>query len=219
VQEIFKIVIMSSTKPKKRRKGHPNAGHPKRRRSGHGFSGTPAKAGKKNSVTETLIETGKYLAFVAGGGVLGAAIGKPSLYLGLPVALYAFYKKMPLLGAAAVSAMFTPVIVPTTATSGYEDMEGIDIKQLETDAKARLEAYFKGISDKLYLPKSTANKTLQPVTGLNGNEDAMYFINPNSMGEAPDLSRLDKIQEQIAQLSAGNGTAITGYGEDDLNNI
>jgi hypothetical protein len=202
--------------PTKRRRRKSHSKH-------HGFFGTPAKSGKKMTLKDTLVEVGKYVLFVAGGSMIGAAIGKPSLYLGLPVAVYAFYKKHHMLGAAAVAAMFTPVVVAPTGTSGYDDMEGFDIKKFESDAKARLTTYFKSIGEKFYLPKPKSESTtalkLQTVTGLNGNEEVSYFINPNNMGEAPDMSSLDKISENIAKLSAGGSTQVTGYDEEAYLNL
>ena len=201
-----------------------------------GLSGFDVSSpGQKATLVDSLMTTGKVALSMVGGVVVGAAIGRPSLYLGAPLAIWAFYKKKPLLGAAALSSMLIPVSVPVSAptqpVAGTEDeMEGFDTKKMIAGAKDRVHLLAKSFADKLYLPaaKTDANK---PVAGLDG-EEVSYFINPysngsNIIGEMPDMSALDRIQMQIAQASASNGGSasnnktiqVSGMDDDDLGNI
>ena len=86
----------------------------------------------------------------------------------------------------------------TTETS-TESVEGFDIKQIASEAKDRVGTFFKNFGEKLYLSKQT-------IAGLAGDDDNVtYFVNPYSNKEL-DMSAIDRVQEQIAQM---NGAGLS----------
>jgi len=81
------------------------------------------------------------------------------------------------------------------AQTPTESVEGFDMKQIASEAKDRVGTFFKNFGEKLYLSKET-------IAGLAGDDDSnvTYFVNPYSKNEL-DMSAIDRIQEQIAQMN------------------
>ena len=157
-------------------------------------------------VTTTLKEGGlMLLAAIAAGGA-GAAIGKHSLALGIPVTLAGAYKKNPYIIAAglglAMSNGFQNATKTSTTTNG---VNGFDIKEIAQGAKDRMSTFFDNFKEKLYLPATTAPSATD---GLGENDNVRYFINPYGTKEL-DLSAMDRIN---AQVNAGAGTS--GFDDD-----
>jgi hypothetical protein len=72
------------------------------------------------------------------------------------------------------------------------------MKQIAEQAKDRVGTFFKNFSEKLYIkaePTGTA--------GLAGEEQVTYFVNPYNAKEL-DMSAIDRIQEQIANMNGMN---------------
>ncbi len=179
------------------------------RKSGNGrkkgLLGLPTQA--TENLKTTGIETLKLLGATTVGGVAGAAIGKPSLLISLPVIGYGVYKRQHFLtclglgmflsngfqGAPSSSSGTTPT-APAKPVAGFA---GVDTKKLVGDAKGRVNNFIKSFSEKLYLPPK---KTTGSVNGLSGNEPVTYFLNPYR-DSGLDLSELDRIQMQIAEMN------------------
>ena len=145
------------------------------------------------------------LAAVAASGA-GAAIGKHSLAMGVPVILLGAYKKNLYITAAglglALSNGFQNATKTSTTTNG---VNGFDIKEIAQGAKDRMSTFFDNFKEKLYLPAST---TSTATDGLGENDNVKYFINPYGNKEL-DLSAMDRVNAQV------NADAGTGRFEDD----
>ena len=138
-------------------------------------------------------------AAIAAGGA-GAALGKHSFFAGIPVTVLGVHKQNKYIIAAGLGLVMSngfqkqgETTATTTATAEAESVEGFDFKQITSDAKDRVGTYFKNFGEKLYLSKAT-------IAGLAGDEDVSYFVNPYSNKEL-DMSAIDRIQEQVAQMS------------------
>lgn len=171
----------------------------------HGTAAT-TRANKK-TVMETLKEGGLMLVSAVAAGGAGAVIGKHSLLVGIPVTLFGVHKGNKYITSAGLglclSNGFQKQQSSSMTTNGIDDeMDGFSMEEV----KERVGNYFKNFSEKLYLPKAQAT---QPTSGLGANDQPTYFINPYQttqlQGNDLDLSQLDRVQEQIAQMS--------GFGE------
>ena len=77
-----------------------------------------------------------------------------------------------------------------------QGVDGFDLKQMTKEAKDRVGTFFENFKGKLYLSPTPPATT----DGL-GEDEVTYFVNPyNGTGEI-DMSALDKVQEQIAQMN------------------
>lgn len=172
----------------------------KRRRKKRGPYGLSGFAQGKGITKWDAVKEGGLLvlAAIASGGV-GAAIGKHSLVVGIPLTMVGVCKSNKYLAAAGLGFCLANGFqkIGGTPINGFEnEMDGFDMAQI----KERVGNYFKNFSEKLYLPKS---QTI--VGGLDGDGDQpSYFLNPYSslQGNELDLSQLDKVQENIAQMNA-----------------
>jgi len=149
---------------------------------------------------------------IAAAGTVGAAIGRASLIVGIPVTIFGAHKRNPYIVAAGVGlALANGFQKPT---SGITGVDGFDFKQATQDAKDRVRTFFENFKGKLYLPSSTQTvvSTQAATNGLGeGTEEQItYFVNPygnqpnsNDMAALPelDMSAIDRIQEQIAEMS------------------
>jgi hypothetical protein len=131
---------------------------------------------------------------IAAGGA-GAALGKHSLLAGVPLTMVGIHKKNGYIIAAGIGL---------TLSNGYNNplnqstqgVEGFDVKQIAEQAKSRVGTFFENFKEKLYIsPKSPGT------SGLEGEEQVTYFVNPYSNKEL-DMSAIDRVQEQIAQMQS-----------------
>jgi hypothetical protein len=137
------------------------------------------------------------LAAIAAGGA-GAALGKHSLVAGIPVTLIGFHKKNPYLIAAGLGLTLSNGFQRQNSSAApVQGIGELDFKQIAEQAKDRVGTFFRNFSDKLYLPKSTET------SGLEGDEQVTYFVNPYSSAGELDMSAIDRIQEQIANMNEG----------------
>lgn len=161
------------------------------------FRAVTAHLDTKGSVKNTLIETGKdLLVGVIGGGLIGSAIGKPSLAIGLGVAGVGHYSGSRLVSLLGIGMMAANGFQTKTVSGPQDTMDGI---------KDRMLAFKDSFSQKLYLDKIMKKKTDAPVAGLG---DLQYF---NYANEVAGLAALNSIEEQItgsamSRLPAGDMT-------------
>lgn len=177
----------------------------KKSKSNHGLAGTVKAATPYLQTTkEGLL---MLLAAIAAGGA-GAAIGKHSFLAGIPVTLLGVHKQNKYVIAAGLGLVMSNGFQKAGATATEavptESVEGFDFKQITSDAKDRVGTFFKNFGEKLYLSKET-------IAGLAGDDDVTYFVNPYSNKEL-DMSSIDRIQEQIAQM---NKSGTSGLSEVD----
>jgi hypothetical protein len=143
--------------------------------------GLPTKGNAKN----TLLETGKDILFgVLGGGMIGAAIGRPSLLIGIITTGAGHYTGNKMVQLLGLGMMASNGFQKNGAVSGLEGMDGV---------KERLKAYKETFSEKLYL-----DKIMKKAAGTNGIGDLQYFNYPDSSMNG-SLASLSDIEDQIAE--------------------
>jgi hypothetical protein len=168
----------------------------------------------KKRAWEAVKGGGILVLTAVGGGFLGAAIGKHSFFLGIPVAMTGKYFDNEYIVAAglgmSVANGFQNATKPLSGTNG---VDGFDAKQMAQDAKDRVSKFFDNFKDKLYIsPEQPVDPSLQvPATtsasdgstnGLGANENVQYFINPMSTNDL-DLSAMERVEQQIAAMNHG----------------
>lgn len=169
----------------------------KRRTKGAGLPGEVAALTKKHGLGMSTKE-GLLLAVtsIAAAGA-GAALGKHSLLPGLALTIWGVHKQNKFLTAAGLGVSVTSGYKSLTSGRATTGMEGLDAKTAITEAKDRVTNFFQNFSEKLYLPKSSP----ETVNGLAGEEEPVtYFVNPYSRPKELDMSAIDKIQAQIAEM-------------------
>lgn len=137
----------------------------------------------EGNIKNTAIETGKgILVGVLGGGLLGAAIGKPSFVVGIFTTGVGHYSGNKLTQMLGIGMMAANGFAKTNATvSGIEGLDGV---------KERLQAFKESFSEKLYLDK-LKKKGIND-GGTSGFGELQYFSYPNQ-----DLAALDAIENQL----------------------
>lgn len=159
----------------------------------------------RGNFKNTAIETGKgILVGVLGGGLIGAAIGKPSMLVGIVTTGFGHYsgnKPIQLLGLGMMAANSFQKAV---AVSGIEGLEGV---------KERMQAFKESFSEKLYLDK-LKKKTIS--SGTSGFGDLQYFSYPNN-----DLAALNAIEEQLTDsaMQFQGGLPDSDFGDTDMSGI
>lgn len=151
------------------------------------MQGFGSELSTEGNIKNTAIETGKaVLVGVLGGGLLGAAIGKPSFIVGILTTGVGHYSGNKLTQMVGVGMMAANGFNKTNATvSGIEGLDGV---------KERLQAFKESFSEKLYLDKL---KKKGIATGTSGFGDLQYFSYPNG-----DLAALDAIEGQLTDSAA-----------------
>ena len=125
----------------------------------------------KHNAKNTLLESGKDLIIgVIGGGLAGAAIGKPSLLIGLGVAGVGHYLDCQPAKLLGIGLM---------ASNGFQDknlkgLDGLD------GVKERIVAYKESFAEKLYLPAALHKK--HPGKAVNGVGEVQHFSYPQDLG-------------------------------------
>lgn len=173
----------------------------KGKKKGKGKQKGQARSGSvlNHPVVGTLKEGGLLLLTAIAAGGAGAALGKHSLLAGIPVTLYGIHQKNQYIIAAGLGiSLGTAKVNPSNTSSG---VNGFDVKQIASEAKERAGEFFTNFKAKLYLPTATGN---EQTAGLAGGEKVSYFINPHNRSGDIDMSALDQVQQQIAEMGKGN---------------
>ncbi|MEX1239461.1 MAG: hypothetical protein WEB30_07080 [Cyclobacteriaceae bacterium] len=173
-----------------------------RKKKGGALSGM-AQAGKND-----YVETGKegfltLLAAIAASGA-GAAIGKHSLVAGIPIMFFGIHKKNAYIIAAGLGLTLSNGFQNPAQAKPATTTEGMDgLKEIAEQAKNRVGTFFQNFKEKLYLGPAAPATT----DGL-GEDEVTYFVNPyKSTGEI-DMSAIDRVQEQIAEMTR-NGNNLS----------
>lgn len=136
----------------------------------------------EGNIKNTAIETGKaVLVGVLGGGLIGAAIGKPSFIVGIITTSVGHYSGNKLTQMLGIGMMAANGFQKATGVSGIEGLDGV---------KERMQAFKESFSEKLYLDK-LKNKGIVAGT-TSGFGDLQYFSYPNN-----DLAALNAIEDQL----------------------
>jgi hypothetical protein len=183
----------------------------KNRRHSKGLAGVAQVM--DHPVAQTVTKGGLALLTAIAAGGAGAALGKHSLIAGVPVTLIGFHKKNPYLIAAGLGLTLSNGFQNRNAVAPVQGVDGFDLKQIAEGAKDRVGTFFKNFSEKLYLPKS--DTSMEATSGLEGKDDQVtYFVNPYNSAKELDMSAIDRIQEQIANMSKGT-SGINAIEESD----
>lgn len=155
----------------------------------------------KSNMQNTLLETGKDLIIgVVGGGFTGAAIGKPSLIIGILSTGAGHFLGNRLLASFGMGMMASNGFQNKSSVKGIDEMEGFD------GAKERIATYKDSFIEKTYLDKikALANKNKKGTDGLG---EVQYFTYPQNFlsGAEDDLRALNLIEQQV--MNQGYQTA------------
>lgn len=146
------------------------------------MQGFSSELNTKGNIKNTALETGKdILVGVLGGGLIGAAIGRPSLAVGIVATGFGHYKDNKLIQLLGLGMMAASGFQGNNTVSGLEGMDGV---------KERVMAFRNGFTEKLYLDK--LKKKSASATATNGFGDTQYFNYPGN-----DLAALDAIEDQL----------------------
>ena len=146
----------------------------------------------KGDAKNSAIESVKDLVIgVVGGGLAGAAIGKPSLLVGFGTSLMGHYMG---------SSMATSFGLGMMASGGYQigqgAVNGTSVSGLE-GAKERMKVFGQNIKQRLYIDKFIKPKQTDQGDGTNGMGSVQYFKYPQS--QELDMGALDNIEREIAR--------------------
>ncbi len=161
----------------------------------------------KGNVKNTVLETGKdLLVAVLGGGLIGSAIGRPSLAIGLVTTGTGHYTQNRLLTLLGIGIMAANGFQKSKAVNGLEGLDGV---------KERLMAYKENFSEKLYLDKIIKKKSAAAAT--NGMGELQYFNYNNDLSGG--LNALESIENQLIesgmQFQQMTGAVMPEMEEDD----
>jgi hypothetical protein len=168
----------------------------------------------KKRVWEAVKGGGILVLTAVGGGFLGAAVGKHSFFLGIPVAMAGKYFDNEYIVAAGLGMSVANGFQNTTKPlSGTNGVDGFDVKQMTQDAKDRVSKFFENFKEKLYIaPTEVIDPSVQvpantsasdgSTSGLGASENVQYFINPMSTNDL-DLSAMERVEQQIASMNRG----------------
>jgi hypothetical protein len=161
------------------------------------LSGQVGRLKTQGSIKNSSLETGKdVLIGVIGGGLIGAAIGKPSLIVGIAATGVGHYTGNKLVQILGLGMMAGGTFKAGQNVSGLEGLDGV---------KERLQAFKASLSDKLFLDM------LKKKIGTNGIGELQYFTYPdNSMGELAALNDIERQIEESAMQFRGNGSSDYG---------
>jgi hypothetical protein len=162
----------------------------------------------KGNIKNTALETGKELLVgVVGGGLLGAAIGKPSFLIGLGVTGAGHYMDSRIASLLGIGMM---------ASNGFQQskaVDGLDGMTLQS-IKERLNAYKDNFSEKLYLDtllhKKKASAKEKEVSGFGQLQFFNYPNDSNSRGN--EYAALESIERQV-QESGMSHMQMRGLGD------
>lgn len=169
---------------------------------GRGLSGIAKTEG--NTYATTAKEAALMLVAAIAAGGAGAAIGKHSLLVGLPITIIGIHRQNKYITAAGLGFTLSNGFQNKTQTATTPaTTEGLgDMKQIAEEAKERVTTFFKNFGEKLYLPAAQGDAT----SGL-GNNEVTYFVNPYSNKEL-DMSAIDRIQQQIAEMNRQGASGL-----------
>lgn len=148
------------------------------------FGLAAASSNKKQNWTKALGQTGLHLLCLTGGGIAGAAAGKSSLLVGLPLLYAGLYKNKPYLATAAMGMIVSNGYRKGTTSTEVQSVEGLpdlDPKKLAIQAKERATGFIQNMGEKLFLPGQKEEPG--QVDGINEGQPT-YFISPFSPAPA-----------------------------------
>lgn len=169
------------------------------------------KGNAKNSAIESVKDL---VVGVVGGGIAGAAVGKPSLLVGFGTSLIGHYMG---------SSLATSFGLGMMASGGYQIGSGTVNGTVTENVKERVKAFGANIKQRLYLDKIIKPKEATKEETTNGMGDVQYFKYPQQNQEL-DMGALEDIEREIAksgeqfqqQQMSGSYDDVSGTGEDKI---
>lgn len=160
----------------------------------------------KDNIKNSALETGKDLLIgVIGGGVAGAAIGKPSLLVGIGLTGAGHFTDNHLLKLFGIGLMASNGFQRSKSVNG---LEGLDKQAILN----RIQAYKDNFSEKLFIDRLTGKRSAN-AESANGIGELQFFNYPNDVNGAYDeLAALEDLEQQIAQ-SGIDQMQVSGMGE------
>ena len=177
---------------------------------------------KKNEmVKESLIETGKKLGSGVVGMLIGSAVGRPSLIVGIVTLFGAAWYKYDWLSAAGVGMVASNGFISRVEE---QDMQGMDGLQQEiAGAKNRALSSLKALGKKVYLDKFSPSLAEKMDLGeLAAIERPMVFVGSEMVDRGSfDTSEVDEIIRQLEQGNPENvtGMNVQGFGNPDISEL
>ncbi len=150
------------------------------------------KGDAKQTAIRTLAEVG---ISVLGGGLLGAAIGKPSFLIGLALTGVGYYKGVSWLAPLGLGMMSTSHLIPDKSSG----VSGFDLKTETTNAKNRMLSFKDSLLQKTYIDKLLPSKKASNARQLN-EESTEGFGSLEA-----NINALDEVEKQL------NASANTFY--------
>lgn len=151
----------------------------------------------KHNAKNTLLETGKNLVIgVIGGGLAGAAIGKPSLLIGLGITGLGHYFDQELVTMFGIGVMAANGFEKQPSVQGLSGMDGV---------KERVTAYKDNFVEKLYIHIQQMPEKKNEKKGTDGLGEIQFFNHQLDVEEMrkienelkQELDHLDHIEKQI----------------------
>ncbi len=165
----------------------------------------------KGDIKQSAIETVKDIAIgVLGGGLVGAAIGRPSLIVGIGVTGAGHYM------GNRMASLFGIGMMAANGFQQSKSVQGLDGMDMES-IKGRMNAYKDNFAEKLYLDKvlhknASGKQSKEETSGFG---DLQFFNYPNDRQAYHELhnelSALDSIERQIEE-SGMEHMQMTGIG-------
>lgn len=150
------------------------------------------KGDVKQTAIRTLAEVG---ISVLGGGLLGAAIGKPSFLIGLVLTGVGYYKGVSWLAPLGLGMMSTSHLIPDKSSG----VSGFDLKTETTNAKNRMLSFKDSILQKTYIDKLIPSKKANNARQIS-EESTEGFGSLEA-----NINALDEVEKQL------NASANTFY--------
>jgi len=166
------------------------------------------KGSAKNSAIESIKDL---VVGVVGGGLAGAAFGKPSLLFGLGTSLIGHYMGSSTATSFGLGMMASGGYQITSGTNGVNGLGALEA------AKERMKAFGHNLKARFYIDKMIKPKKKDE--GTDGVGNVQYFKYP-SEGKELDLGALDNIEDQITREAekqmSGSDEDISGTMENKI---
>ncbi|MFN3405188.1 MAG: hypothetical protein ACK40G_13905 [Cytophagaceae bacterium] len=165
---------------------------------------------------EALINAGIAIPSAIAGGAIGAAVGRPSLGLGVIALAGGYYlaQHKPRLGHAIILAGAGMMVSHVASGPAPSEVQGIDgLEGFAEDAKARIKEFGKSLGRKAYLDKIPAVSDKLDLSGLgalgNLREPVTYYT--ETAPEEVSQAEADRIIREVLEKNAMNGPLSDAY--------
>lgn len=165
------------------------------------------KGDAKNSAIESVKDL---LIGAVGGGVAGAAIGKPSLLVGFGTSLIGHY-----MGSSLATSFGLGMMASGGYQVGADAVNGTGTSGLD-GVKERIKAFGTNIKQRLYLDKVIKAKDSDKEETTDGMGNVQYFKYPAN--QELDMGSLENIENEIARSGEQYERQMSG-GYDGLSDI